>query len=311
MMIQQYIIPLSFIFFIGFFTCVLAFKIYDNYRFNFLKILFYYTLTSVVLGFTFWIFNFTPGVYSLSESGFFIRGSFVFISFPLIVLKIYLLYGFAALLKKESLRKPLIYIYFSVWMIFFVLLLLNQIFFPEKWGENFTSVIFKSIFHFQFVLLMAIIIYIFKISNYLKGKSWQKGIKIFSILMLFFVLIYYLFSFFYYYPKNQKILLLVLYFAGQFFPLVYFWNFLRKYYMKLPQDQDETIRLDNLILKYKISAREKEVLQLLIQGKSNKEIEEELFISIHTVKAHIQNIYKKLGVKRRALLIHFVKNFKN
>lgn len=48
-----------------------------------------------------------------------------------------------------------------------------------------------------------------------------------------------------------------------------------------------------------LSPREMEVLQVLVDGLSNKEIGEKLFISISTVKTHIINIYSKLGVKNR------------
>lgn len=43
-----------------------------------------------------------------------------------------------------------------------------------------------------------------------------------------------------------------------------------------------------------LSAREKEVLQWLAKGYSYKNIAEELFISIETVRTHIRNIYEKL-----------------
>lgn len=48
-----------------------------------------------------------------------------------------------------------------------------------------------------------------------------------------------------------------------------------------------------------LSPREIEVLKALIDGLSNKEIGEKLFIAISTVKTHIINIYSKLGVKNR------------
>src|SRR5512135_372096 len=55
--------------------------------------------------------------------------------------------------------------------------------------------------------------------------------------------------------------------------------------------------------KYGITAREGEVVRLLLEGKNNKEITEELFISDHTVKNHIHHIYQKLGIKNRVQLI--------
>ena len=48
-----------------------------------------------------------------------------------------------------------------------------------------------------------------------------------------------------------------------------------------------------------LTKREKEVLELIIQGKSNPQIANELILSIHTVKAHLESIYKKLGVHNK------------
>ena len=48
-----------------------------------------------------------------------------------------------------------------------------------------------------------------------------------------------------------------------------------------------------------ISAREKDIVQLVAQGFRNKEIGEKLFISEQTVKNHMHNIFDKLGVSDR------------
>ena len=44
-----------------------------------------------------------------------------------------------------------------------------------------------------------------------------------------------------------------------------------------------------------LTPREREVLKLKAQGLSNGEIASTLFISEHTVKNHVSNIYRKLG----------------
>ncbi len=46
-----------------------------------------------------------------------------------------------------------------------------------------------------------------------------------------------------------------------------------------------------------LSARELDVLRLLVKGMSNKEISEKLFISTHTVISHRKNITQKLSIK--------------
>lgn len=57
---------------------------------------------------------------------------------------------------------------------------------------------------------------------------------------------------------------------------------------------------------YEISLREQEIIGLILEGKSNKEIEDALFISSHTVKNHIYHIFQKTGVKSRSQLIHLM-----
>ncbi len=48
-----------------------------------------------------------------------------------------------------------------------------------------------------------------------------------------------------------------------------------------------------------LGKREIEVLQLLAEGLSNKEIANKLMVGLHTVKWHTGNIYIKLNVKSR------------
>jgi DNA-binding NarL/FixJ family response regulator len=47
---------------------------------------------------------------------------------------------------------------------------------------------------------------------------------------------------------------------------------------------------------YNLTAQEKKVLQLLVQGKSYKMIAAELFVAIDTVKSHVSSVYAKLHV---------------
>lgn len=51
------------------------------------------------------------------------------------------------------------------------------------------------------------------------------------------------------------------------------------------------------------TSREREILELVRRGRTNKEIARELGIMEDTVKKHLQHVYTKLGVRRRALLI--------
>ena len=66
----------------------------------------------------------------------------------------------------------------------------------------------------------------------------------------------------------------------------------------------------SLISQLEISKRELEILNLLTEGHSNQEIATKLFVSLSTVKTHIQNLYEKLDVKRRTQAIEKAKRLK-
>jgi NarL family two-component system response regulator LiaR len=63
--------------------------------------------------------------------------------------------------------------------------------------------------------------------------------------------------------------------------------------------RDDFVLDQSLVARLELSKRELEILGLLAQGHSNQEIAAELFVSLSTVKTHIQNMYEKLEVKRR------------
>ena len=56
---------------------------------------------------------------------------------------------------------------------------------------------------------------------------------------------------------------------------------------------------ENKNLKNSLTARELEVLRLLIDGKTNSQIAQEIIVSINTAKAHVGSILTKLSVNDR------------
>ena len=71
-----------------------------------------------------------------------------------------------------------------------------------------------------------------------------------------------------------------------------------EYWEKLIPFRDELLRGASLGL----TGREKEVSALLLNGKTNAEIAEQLSISVRTVKGHVTNIYSKYDIRRRSQL---------
>ncbi|MGH7255544.1 MAG: response regulator [Nitrospirales bacterium] len=54
-----------------------------------------------------------------------------------------------------------------------------------------------------------------------------------------------------------------------------------------------------------LSHREMEIVELLVQGKSNKEMADELCVSTDTIKSHLQHIFRKIGVTNRLEAVVF------
>ncbi|MGB4036869.1 MAG: helix-turn-helix transcriptional regulator, partial [Bacillota bacterium] len=59
---------------------------------------------------------------------------------------------------------------------------------------------------------------------------------------------------------------------------------------------------------YSLTPRELEVIELLLEGMKNDEIQEKLFISQGTLKTHLRHIFRKLDVQnRKELLVSFTR----
>jgi DNA-binding CsgD family transcriptional regulator len=67
---------------------------------------------------------------------------------------------------------------------------------------------------------------------------------------------------------------------------------------------------ETFLTKYGITDREREIILKVVQGKSNGDIASELVISLATVKTHLHNIYKKIGVDSRYDLLARVRSGK-
>ncbi|WP_271711719.1 response regulator transcription factor [Marinigracilibium pacificum] len=75
-------------------------------------------------------------------------------------------------------------------------------------------------------------------------------------------------------------------------------------FIKLNQKGNEISSHENINL----TNQEERIADLIIQDKSNKEIANELFVSLSTVKTHIRNIYAKLEVSNRQEFVDKIKN---
>jgi DNA-binding CsgD family transcriptional regulator len=92
-------------------------------------------------------------------------------------------------------------------------------------------------------------------------------------------------------------------------PLIWFYFFFLPYAESLSSIVERKSVMVAIYEKYHVSKREQEILRLIVDGKSNVEISQILYISLHTVKNHIYRIYRKFGINTRYELIHLITRF--
>ena len=105
--------------------------------------------------------------------------------------------------------------------------------------------------------------------------------------------------------QNYPVIMLLLVGISLLFILIYV--FIDKYKLKNllnqikepPKKEPE----DSSSMLLELTQRQKEVYDLIVSGKTNKEIMTELFIEQSTLKSHINQIYKKLDIKNRKELM--------
>ncbi len=84
-------------------------------------------------------------------------------------------------------------------------------------------------------------------------------------------------------------------------------NLLKKRGAPKADEKDPKIE-SSRVKELNLNNREYEILQLISQGLSNKEIADQLFLALPTIKTHTSNLYSKLDVKSRTQAVHKAKS---
>jgi DNA-binding NarL/FixJ family response regulator len=91
-------------------------------------------------------------------------------------------------------------------------------------------------------------------------------------------------------------------------PLLYLNSYLNKHGIKVRLKPQTDTDMSTDLSRFELSPREQEIIRLILLGKTNKEIADELFISIKTVKNNIYNIFKRFNLKNRVQLTNFFRS---
>ncbi len=102
--------------------------------------------------------------------------------------------------------------------------------------------------------------------------------------------------------------LILLYFISPLIPLWFIRQQSDRLFAPVAAEQPNSDKKEHLYQKYRITPREREVIEQLCLGKTNQQIADTLFISLQTVKDHTHRIYNKVGINSRMKLVQMVNN---
>lgn len=189
-------------------------------------------------------------------------------------------------------RNPFIFIFFFLASAYMALSILD--------------IIFEGVWAFQAsMMLIFIFTLFFSIGDLIKNlktiadsgvRLVSKAIIILSFVMMPLLVVNVIF------PHYRHISYPVYFTAFSIIILVY----LITYFTRISPSKDEEISFES-VSRYNISQREFSVIKLIKAGLTNKEIADELSISVNTVNNHIANIFSKTQVRSRIDLLNILK----
>jgi len=290
---------------IGFIVIYIAIQLYREYRFK-------YLLSNVymLVGFsTITLSNSIETFLKITVSDYYQSAVFdifttsIFFILPLVI--IFATYHMVSLIwgmlqKKEPMTLKKISILIGT------LFVISQIVFfikPILFGS--LQQLSLKIAHFILYLTFSFLIFfIFYSTKGIKNKGRKDALNIFAVILLAInlALISITFSavFDWISLNAQMIILSIVVFTFNLFMVIFIKKFFHKYHTEYMIRS--TTKFDELAERYNITKREREIIEFICRGKTNKEIGEELFITPLTVRDHISKIFTKTKVKSRLQL---------
>jgi DNA-binding NarL/FixJ family response regulator len=100
------------------------------------------------------------------------------------------------------------------------------------------------------------------------------------------------------------------YFASNLPPILYLRAHADRVLAPVKAEQATKQGIEHVLDRYGVTRRERQIVEKICLGKTNKQIAEELFITVQTVKDHTHRIYGKMGVGSRMQLVQLMNSAK-
>lgn len=291
-------------------SILLAARYYRKYRFLYLQTWMYYQILLVAYGLygligSLLIQRVLQSIDSTLQLIIMVGQFIPFLGVPFLITGLYLFIKVCLEITSQHPSRTFTHVYFGFHLVFFLVYGVILLKMPQEQIQTYT--LFPPLIRTSFVILQLIILSIgltvlFRGREKVKGAPFKRMVTILGFLFLIIQLAgITLFQF-----SDRAVYLtiayLFIYFTGNLPPLL----FLGEYLSITVHDQPDSSGIsgmEDFYTRFSITRREREIIQLITQGKTNQEIADQLFITLQTVKDHIHNIYLKLEVRNRVELV--------
>jgi DNA-binding CsgD family transcriptional regulator len=289
------------------FVLTLSEKFQKKYRFKYLNF-YHYFLIAYYIGGIFLIFGirFASDIFSLNTDTFNLVYDFLMIvGIPMLAVMQYLFIRFIQAVLHEKASPLFIRTFWSIWGIYSTVYLLGVWGINSEAWEEFFACHLPSACGWVYKGGIYIgILYLIVQAKKMPSSRVRRDWMFFGSLLLILFGFYHVNVFF----IGNLQLITLLYFGLQVPVVMLMKIFLKRHFGEPIANICEFDRFNYLVSRFDISKREEEIFRKLLEGKSNKDIEKELFISSHTVKNHVYHIYKKMGINSRFHLIKMIRS---
>jgi len=235
---------------------------------------------------------------------------FILFSYPIVMISIYLFAAFFLNLVFERIPKGAIIAFISAYVLLALGMIyaLHQLIGDER--QSILAFMYTMVRVLSGLIRFGVIVSVFVLTFRPEYKKETPFIR--TICFLYFVGfgIYYILRPEIGYTGNNFVFYFTpfMYLLINLPPIFYMKEYLSKHFRQSVFGQTDNLNFKPIFDEYGLTNREQEISALMIEGKGNKEIADELYISIKTVRNHIYNIFQKFKVNNRTKFFIMIRN---
>lgn len=234
---------------------------------------------------------------------------FGLVGFPLIAIAFYFYMSFIAGILDEGISPIFRIGYIILWILLFGVLLVRIQYALKEKDSQLLETLNNASGLIIILIPVAVLIYLVLKTVQSSQAEGKRGFLIFALVSLLSFVLFFAGFFFFQTSSSSLWAVPLCLVVASIAPILVLRKILAGYGRPIRLEKFEDERMQQFRDKFQLSTREGEILDLLLRGKSNKDIERDLFISHHTVRNHVHNIYLKLSVSSRLQLMNLIRTW--